>query len=228
MALAKDQLIEITHYSNGQSIPYLLTTKDGNAPIKYVLIVMPGGAGILNPRMINEQISIQASRNFLIRSRELFADQETAVISTDATVNTERMTAIIEDAKARFPNNKTYIIGTSKSTISTMYLASSLDGKVSGFIHTSSMASISSLDTRDFKSRQLIVHHENDGCYVTPYGSAKANHERYGTDFISIEGGISIGDACQAFAYHGYNGIEQEVIDKIKTWIKSQYTFSSL
>ena len=38
---------------------------------------------------------------------------------------------------------------------------------------------------------------------------------------ISPDGGISEGDACGARAYHGYNGIEAEVVGKIATWIKS-------
>ena len=35
-----------------------------------------------------------------------------------------------------------------------------------------------------------------------------------------MEGGISVGHPCEAFAYHGYNGIERETIDAIKKWIR--------
>jgi hypothetical protein len=35
-----------------------------------------------------------------------------------------------------------------------------------------------------------------------------------------MEGGISAGDSCGAFSYHGYNGIENETISAIKKWIK--------
>jgi hypothetical protein len=34
-----------------------------------------------------------------------------------------------------------------------------------------------------------------------------------------MEGGIAVGDPCEAFAYHGYNGIERETVDAIKKWI---------
>jgi hypothetical protein len=32
-------------------------------------------------------------------------------------------------------------------------------------------------------------------------------------------GGISQGPACEAFAYHGYNGIEDRVVADIAAWL---------
>ncbi len=37
---------------------------------------------------------------------------------------------------------------------------------------------------------------------------------------IVIDGGISEGNPCQAFAYHRFNGVETEVADKIRAWIR--------
>ena len=34
-----------------------------------------------------------------------------------------------------------------------------------------------------------------------------------------FEGGATRGDPCEAFAHHGYNGIEGDVIAKIAAWI---------
>ncbi|WP_426116824.1 hypothetical protein [Massilia sp. PWRC2] len=156
----------------------------------------------------------------MIRSRALFADDETVVVSTDATANPERMLAIISDISRRYADAGIYIIGTSRSTTSTMKLAEKIDGKVAGFVHTSSMSDISRFDTTKLKSRQLIVHHKNDGCRVTPYDAAKSSHEHFGTTLVTMEGGTTMGNPCEAFGYHGYNGIEGETIDKIKAWIK--------
>jgi hypothetical protein len=36
-----------------------------------------------------------------------------------------------------------------------------------------------------------------------------------------MEGGSSTGDACQAFSFHGFYGIEQQTIDQIKAWIRN-------
>ena len=216
---AGDQVILSAHYANGDAVPYLLTLAEHAKP-RYVLILMPGGAGRLEPQMRDGKITFMAKGNFLIRSRELFADSETAVISTDATGSAERIGAIIEDARRRFADVKFYVLGTSRSTLDTIQLAERMDGKVAGFVHTSSFVDIANLDTRALKSRHLIVHHERDGCRYSLYGPAQRNHEKYGTDLITMEGGISQGDSCEAFAYHGYNGIEKETVDKIKAWIK--------
>jgi hypothetical protein len=212
-------LVVSAHYANGDAIPYLLTSPDASSA-KYVLILMPGGAGRLEPEMRDGKVVFKGKGNFLIRSRKMFVDKETSVISTDATSSPERIWAMAEDAFRRFGAVKIYVIGTSRSTLSSMQLAERLDGKLAGFVHTSSMSEIASFDTKALKSRQLIVHHLRDSCRVTGYAAAQHNHEKYGTDFITMEGGISRGDPCEAFAYHGYNGIERETVDKIKAWIK--------
>ena len=46
-----------------------------------------------------------------------------------------------------------------------------------------------------------------------------SNRNKYGTDLIEMDGGKSTGDDCEAFAHHGYNGIETRTVDKIKAWI---------
>jgi hypothetical protein len=182
---------------------------------------MPGGNGNLSPYLQDGKLIFQLAGNFLIRSRELFADSETVVISTDSSGSAERVQAILDDLNKRYPHLEIYIVGTSRGTYSTMQLAQRIDGQVSGFIHTSSMSSISGFDTRNFKSRHLLVHHLNDGCHLTSYAGAKANHEKFGTELISVEGGDSYGDPCQAQAYHGFKNIEATVIAQIKSWIKA-------
>jgi len=36
---------------------------------------------------------------------------------------------------------------------------------------------------------------------------------------LSFKGGNNWGDPCDAFAYHGYNGLEGEVVAQIAKWI---------
>lgn len=88
----------------------------------------------------------------------------------------------------------------------TMALAGYLSERIAGEIHTSSHSEIYGFDTRT--------------CRSTPFFAAEAAHERYGTDLIAMDGGISVGGPCEAFAHHGYNGIERETAAAIKKWIK--------
>jgi hypothetical protein len=194
--------------ADGSSVSYLLTTT-GSQTATYAVILMPGGNGIMSP----------GSGNFLIRSRTLFAEGPFIAASTDATNKPDRIMAIVGDLQRRYPGVKVYVVGTSRSTGATLALVRPLDGKVAGFVHTSSMNGISSLDPRGLKSRNLIVLHKKDTCQVTNPSNGIASNRSYGTDLIEMEGGISTGDECEALSYHGYNGIERETVDKIKQWI---------
>jgi hypothetical protein len=216
-AWAADELVTSARTSGGETVPYVLTTKPGTPT--YAVILMPGGKGVLNPRLQNGKLVLAAAGNFLIRARELFADGRFLAASTDATSTPDRMLAIVRDLETRYGRIAIYIVGTSRSTEATMALAKPLDGRVAGFIHTSSMSSIASFDPRGLKSRNLIVLHVNDACRVTSPSAGVASHRKFGTELIEMSGGTSTGDDCEAFAYHGYYGIEKETVDRIKAWI---------
>jgi len=194
--------------ADGSSVSYLLTTSGSQAPT-YAVILMPGGKGIMSP----------GSGNFLIRSRAVFAEGPFVAASTDATSKPDRIMAIVNDLQRRYPGIKVYVVGTSRSTEATMALARPLDGKVAGFVHSSSMNPISSFDPRGLKSRNLIVLHKRDACSATKPSNGVASNRSYGTELIEMDGGKSTGDDCEAYAYHGYNGIEKETVDRIKAWI---------
>ena len=193
---------------DGSSVAYLLTTTSGQTP-RYAVILMPGGKGIMSPQ----------NGNFLIRSRAIFAEGPFVSASTDATSKPDRIMAIASDLQRRYPGVKVYVIGTSRSTEATMALSRPLDGKVAGFVHSSSMNPIASFDPRGLKSRQLIVIHKKDACVATKPSNGVASNRSYGTELIEMDGGKSTGDDCEAYAHHGYNGIERETVDKIKQWI---------
>jgi hypothetical protein len=194
--------------ADGTSVSYLLTTTGSQTPT-YAVILMPGGNGIMSPQSVN----------FLIRSRAIFAEGPFVAASTDATNKPNRVMAIVSDLQRRYPGVKVYVVGTSRSTEATMALARPLDGKVAGFVHSSSMNGISSFDPRGLKSRNLIVLHKKDACQATRPSNGIASKRSYGTDLIEMDGGNSTGNECEAYAYHGYNGVERETVDKIKQWI---------
>jgi hypothetical protein len=216
-ALAADELVTSAKSASGETVAYVLTSKPGTPA--YAVILMPGGRGILNPRLEGGRLVLSSGGNFLIRSRELFADGRFVAASTDATSTPDRILAIVRDLEARYGKIAIYVIGTSRSTEATLALAKPLDGQVAGFVHSSSVNGIAGLDPRGLKSRHLIVLHVRDACRVTNPSSGMASHSKYGTELIEMSGGISVGDDCEAYAHHGYNGIEKETVDRIKAWI---------
>ena len=216
--LAAEELVTTARYANGEPVPYVLDTA-GASP-KYVIILFPGGTGNMDPRIENGQLVYGFKRNFLIRSRPHIVDDEFATVSTNSSRSEERIQAVLDDIKRRFPNARIYLMGTSNGTDPTRSLAGYLSGRIAGVIHTASLNAIRGLDAKKYANRQLLVHHKNDPCPQTSYSSALEAHERYGTEFIAMEGGISVGERCEALSYHGFNGIERETVDAIKKWIR--------
>lgn len=41
-------------------------------------------------------------------------------------------------------------------------------------------------------------------------------------ELVSFEGGVNQGDPCEGLAYHGFNGLDGEVVGKIAQWIVSK------
>jgi len=62
--------------------------------------------------------------------------------------------------------------------------------------------------------RTLVIHHRNDGCRLTapagvePFVQWSAGRARVAW----LSGGSSQGDPCEARAYHGFNGLDGQVV----------------
>ena len=69
----------------------------------------------------------------------------------------------------------------------------------------------------------LVAHHELDGCSHCAYSDIPALMQKLDglprKQLLSFRDGVSRGDPCQAMAYHGFNGIESEVVGQIAAWI---------
>jgi hypothetical protein len=71
----------------------------------------------------------------------------------------------------------------------------------------------------------LIVHHEQDGCKHCSFANMprlmKKLKENKQSELITFRGGIDEGNPCEAYAYHGFNGLDAEVVGRISTWIEA-------
>ena len=69
----------------------------------------------------------------------------------------------------------------------------------------------------------LVVHHEQDGCKLCAYGDLPPMMNKLAktpkAELISITGGQIRGDPCEAMTYHGFNGMEAEVVGAISRWV---------
>ena len=72
----------------------------------------------------------------------------------------------------------------------------------------------------------LVVHHEKDGCKYCAYSQIPSLMEKLSStpkkELLTFKGGESRGDPCEALAYHGFNGLEKEVVARIAEWIQTK------
>ena len=130
-----------------------------------------------------------------------------------------------------------WLVGTSRGAISVANAAARLSGaeRPDGIVITSGTLMSSRSDSQSAQSTvrglnriavpTLLVGHELDQCRFSPVSDAVAFRTLLSgaprVDVKTLSGGISEGPPCEARAYHGFNGIDQEVVDLVTAWLKT-------
>ena len=179
-----------------------------------------------------------------MRTRELFVKQGLMVVIVDAPsdrqhepyLNGFRQTQEhAQDIAAVISWLKTqttlplWLVGTSRGTQSVAYVAIKNPTAIHGIVLTSSILydaksnAVSEMKLEKLRMPVLVVHHKNDGCSHCSFDLIPSvMHKLTATaskEMVAIEGGQTKGDPCNAFGYHGYNGVEEEVVSKISEWV---------
>ncbi len=191
--------------------------------------------------------SIRRSGNFLVRSRQLVADQGLTTVVIDAPSDkqshpflsgyrqTEEHVADVKAViawlrqQAKIP---VWLIGTSRGTQSVGHIATRLprdEGGPDGIVLTATVLNdprsraVPEMALDRIRIPVLVAHHREDSCRVCLYSDVPRLMEKLTTpprkELITFDGGISTGDPCEARAHHGFNGIELEVVNRIAAWI---------
>ncbi|OFZ71215.1 MAG: hypothetical protein A2Z01_05775 [Betaproteobacteria bacterium RBG_16_58_11] len=188
--------------------------------------------------------------NFLVRTRQLFAENGLAVIVVDTPSDRQTPPYLsgfrqtpehVADIKAviawlrQQANIPIWLVGTSRGTQSAAFIATQLgtsDGGPDGLVLTSTMLSdpkgrpVPEMPLQNIALPVLVVHHEQDGCKHCDYREIPRLMEKLSAtlrkELLTFKGGVSRGDPCEAYAYHGFNGLEKEVVSKIAEWIRAK------
>ena len=127
-----------------------------------------------------------------------------------------------------------WLIGTSMGTVSAANAAARLkEGGPDGLVLTSTVTkesrqiseTVNSVRLKDIRVPTLVVHHKQDGCVVTPYELAvalmRSLTQTPKKELLTFVGGdLSVSDPCEAMSYHGFLGLDVEVVVAIASWIK--------
>ena len=211
---------------------------------KAAVVLLAGGHGGL--QLFPNGSMRWGEGNFLVRSRQLFADQGLLVAVVDAPSDrqsppylqgfrqTPEHAADIKAVVAWLRENAkvpVWLVGTSRGTQSAAYVATELSGQdgPDGLVLTSTILSdkrgrpVPAMPLGKIKVPVLVVHHEQDACSscafteVPTLMSKLSNAPR--SQLLAFQGGENKGDPCEAFAYHGFNGLEAEVVRQTADWL---------
>jgi alpha/beta superfamily hydrolase len=208
------------------------------------VVLFPGGHGGLQ---LDSAGRFQwGGGNFLVRSRGLFVDRGLAAVVVDAPSDRQSAPFLsgfrqtrehVDDVKAviawlrEHVQAPVWLVGTSRGTQSAAFVATQLTGRdgPDGLVLTSTILTdtrerpVPAMDLDKLRIPVLVVHHEQDGCSLCLFRDVPLLMKKLDAvpkkELVAFKGGDSRGDPCEAFAYHGYHGIESEVIDRIAAWI---------
>jgi hypothetical protein len=185
--------------------------------------------------------------NFLVRSRDYFAREGMLVAVVDAPSDRIEGPALdffrqsaehahdvaqviaLMRQEAKLP---VWLIGTSRGTTSVANAAIRLrENGPDGVVFTASMVGshrerVPSMAIDTIRVPALVVHHEDDQCkyclYSDVLGLVSGLKGAPKSELIAFKGGgPPKGDPCLAFHYHGFVGLEEQVVKRIADWIKS-------
>jgi hypothetical protein len=216
----------------------------GSEHPKAAAILLAGGHGGL--QIADDGSFGWGKGNFLVRSRQMFADRGLLVVVVDAPSDRQHRPYLsgfrgtrehVMDLKAviawvrKQADVPVWLVGTSRGTESAAYAATYLTGHEGpdGLVLTSTILtdskefSVPALQLDRLRIPVLVVHHVDDGCNHCRYDDISRLMDRLGNaprkDLFSIKGGVSQGDPCEAYSHHGFNGVESEVVKKIVAWM---------
>ncbi|MEO8024379.1 alpha/beta hydrolase [Polaromonas sp.] len=212
---------------------------------KASVILFAGGHGGL--RISGDGGFTWGKGNFLVRARQLFADAGLAVAVVDAPSDRQSppflsgyrqtrehatdIAAVIAWLKQQAPV-PVWLVGTSRGTQSAAYLATELPaarGGPDGLVLTATVLTdrnsraVPKMPMETLRIPVLVVHHALDACRVCRFSDMPPLMDKLAktpkAELITVTGGQSTGDPCEAMAYHGFNGLEPEVVGKISRWV---------
>lgn len=215
---------------------------------KAAVILFAGGHGGLQ---ITQEGSLGWGKgNFLVRTRRQFVERGLAVAVIDAPSDRQSSPFLgdfrqkdehVADVKAviawlkKQNNGPVWLVGTSRGTESAAFIAAQIGSKgggPDGLVLTSTILSnkkgrpVPEMPLESIVVPVLVVHHERDGCRLCSYAEIPRLMNKLSAvprkELLTFKGGENRGDPCEAFAYHGYNGLEKEVVGKIAEWIQAR------
>jgi dienelactone hydrolase len=225
-----DRLIKIDTRP-GVTVSFYYMKREGAQASVVLLTGGSGGIGMKN--------GVPTSNNFLVRSRDMFASNgfNVAVVGKpsdkddlDGSFRTspehiEDLRRVISFLK-KDAGAPVWIVGTSMGTISATAVATvASNDELAGIVLTSSITSPKKVGAVPWQNLAairvpvLVLHHEFDECKICVPSEVSQISRGLQNAPITKEVFVKSGNPCEALHWHGFIGMEKEVVDLIAAWI---------
>lgn len=214
------------------------------------VILFAGGKGALGLSSTDDAPDISwGGNNFLVRTRDLFAKHGFMVAVVDAPTDHQSekgmlggfrnsndhvtdIDYVISDLRKR-TNVPVWLVGTSRGTESAASIAIHSRQKPDGLVLTSSMSvenskgtAVTEMNLEKITIPTLLVANTDDACPKTPpQGAHEIANMLTGSPKVKVKlfsgGEKPRSKPCKATSYHGFLGIENQVVDYIAGHIKA-------
>lgn len=206
----------------------------------WIILLFPGDDGALH---LNADGATTQRGNFVIRSAHYWtaAGDATVMVDTpsdqaDGVDDAFRLSdaasadvgTLVATLRARFPQAKIALLGTSRGTITVGNILKRTPGLADAYVLTSPVTvahknrpGLSGMAWPGNRARVLVVSNQADGCLVSPFAAAQQMAKQNGFDFIAVSSAPAgaAGQQCTAHTPHGYLGIEHNVLDRVRGWL---------
>ena len=237
-AAAEDRLV-FADTRPGVRVGYWLMERPGATA---TVMLLPGGEGGIGAARGQEP----RSKNFLVRTRDMFAaagfnvavvgrpsDQEDMTLAFRASKDgVEDLRLVAEKLRTQL-GKPIWLVGTSRGSVSAAAAGAALDPPtIAGIVLTSSVTyskmqpAVPTLPLMDVRVPVLVLHHKRDACRDCDPREAHMITDRLTAapvkKLLLVDGGGGAsGNVCEPLHYHGYIGMEAEAVKAITDWIKS-------
>lgn len=227
---AQSQVFDVPHRDESPTRTLLIPTANAKA----LVLLFPGGAGMLH---LKDDGSTK-NRHTFIRSVDQWPQYQIDAVLVDTPYDLgdlrrgdrrdeadhlARVGEVAEFYKKKF-NLPIWIFGHSMGTSTATYFANQLKtDSLAGIIIAGTVRTAFVSDK--VKLPILAIHHLNDQCAGTPLSASEniilLRPKNTISRFEIIEGGVSDGNVCDSFAYHGFNQTEPELVKLAAKFILS-------
>lgn len=213
------------------------------------VILFAGGKGTLKLTSLFGSPTINwGKNNFLVRTRDIFAKNGFIVAVVDAPSDRLSGRGMLDGFRDNGEHVKdingvidylkdkndipVWLVGTSRGTESVINIALNSKQKINGLILTASMSepngggtALTEMNLKGVTLPILVVTNSDDECWKTPPEGSKRISEMLTNSktvkFKVFNGGDTpISGPCNAMSYHGFLGIENEVVNYISNFIQ--------